>query len=241
MAKIGNAVQDERGKSKGGKAGDQTGSEVRVQDWYNRSKKWSHVIRPLYPNEAEAIAKAMKQACDNKHIGYDQDQRTTLYFQARNYNWDISKITTDCECDCSSLVAVCCNAAGIQISKDMYTGNELELLKATGRFEILTDDKYLTSDAYLRRGDILLGTGHTAIVLSDGATFSLDMRELQKGDKGSDVKVLQAILSGYGYDPNGIDGVFGNGCQKAVKKFQKDRKLTSDGIAGKKTWAALLG
>jgi uncharacterized protein YgiM (DUF1202 family) len=50
----------------------------------------------------------------------------------------------------------------------MYTGNQKELLSKTKKFDILTDAKFLTKSNYLRRGDILLGPGHTAIVLSDG-------------------------------------------------------------------------
>lgn len=163
---IGHASIDENQKAKGGSAGDQTKKEVCTRNWY--SKPWTSVIRPKDSNVAEKIAKAMEQACANNNIGYDQNQRTTLYAQAKAMNWDISKITTKCECDCSSLVAVCVNAAGISVSKDIYTGNELKSLDATGDFTILTEAKYISRSDYLKRGDILLGKGHTAIVLSNG-------------------------------------------------------------------------
>lgn len=243
MVKIGNAVNDENGKSTGGKAGNQTGKELRIQDWYKRSKGWSHIIRPKSGDDADKIAIAMEQACGNKHIGYDQNQRTTLYFQARNCNWNLSIVNVDCETDCSALVAVCCNAAGIDVSKDMYTGDELAVLMATGKFEAITEKTYLTTSDYLKRGDILLGPGHTAVVLTDGERVQMcnvDLRILRKGDKGEHVKALQLLLRGAGYDPNGIDGDFGAGCQKAVRKFQKDNKLDIDGIVGKKTWESLL-
>lgn len=165
--KIGHASIDENGRAKGGNAGDQTKREVYTRIWYN--KPWTAVIRPKHSKVAEKIAKAMEQACANDKIGYDQYQRTTLYTQAKANNWDLSKITTACECDCSSLVAVCVNAAGITVSKDIYTGNQQAALKATGEFDIYTASKYIGSDSYLKRGDILLGKGHTAIVLSDGA------------------------------------------------------------------------
>ena len=165
--KIGHASIDENNKAKGGAAGDQTQKEVCTRSWYN--KPWTSVIRPKNSAHAEKIAKAMEQACANNKIGYDQNQRTTLYTQAQAVNWDISKITTACECDCSSLVAVCVNAAGIKVSKDIYTGNEKTALANTGAFTIHTDAKYIGKSDYLKRGDILLGAGHTAIVLSDGA------------------------------------------------------------------------
>jgi LysM repeat protein len=164
--KIGHASIDENRKANGGTAGDQTKKEVCTRTWY--SYPWTSVIRPKDVNVAEKIAKAMEQACANDKIGYDQYQRTTLYTLAKANNWDLSKITTACECDCSSLVAVCVNAAGIPVSKDIYTGNEKAALNATGKFTIYTDFKYTGSSNYLNRGDILLGNGHTAIVLSDG-------------------------------------------------------------------------
>jgi hypothetical protein len=164
--KIGHAVYDESRKSVNGAAGDQTGKEICRWDWYN--KPWTEVFRPKDNAVAEKIAKAMEQACDNNKIGYDQYQRTTLYTKAKAVNWNISKITAKCECDCSALVAVCVNAAGISVSKDMYTGNEKSVLTATKKFELLDTNKYLGSSNYLKRGDILLGKGHTAVALTDG-------------------------------------------------------------------------
>lgn len=168
--KIGHASIDENKKAKYGNAGDQTAKEVCTRSWY--SYPWTSVIRPKDNAHAEKIAKAMEQACANDNIGYDQSQRTTLYAQAKALNWDISKITTVCECDCSSLVAVCVNAAGIKVSKDIYTGNEKVALNATGAFTIYTESKYVGKADYLKRGDILLGSGHTAIVLTDGGGVS---------------------------------------------------------------------
>lgn len=165
--KIGHAHSDENNKAKGGKAGDQTCNEILIQDWYLRKNGWSAVFRAKNSAVAEKIAKAMEQACENNNIGYDQGQRTTLYECAKKYNWDLTKITEKCECDCSSLVAVCVIAAGVQVSKDLYTGNQKATLQTTGKFDILVDPKYLTKSDNLKRGDILLGPGHTAIVVSN--------------------------------------------------------------------------
>lgn len=165
--KIGHASIDENGKARGGVSGDQTGREVCTREWYN--KNWISVIRAKDKKVADKIAKAMEAACANNKIGYDQNQRTTLYTEAKAKNWDLSKITKTCETDCSALVSVCVNAAGVSVSKDIYTGNEASALKNTGKFEVLKESKYLTSDAYLKRGDILLSNGHTAVVLSNGS------------------------------------------------------------------------
>ena len=171
--KIGHASSDENNKARGGRAGDQTGRELVIQDWYKR--EWSAVFRAKDSKIAEKIAKTMEQACANNNIGYDQGQRTTLYEYAEKCNFNLSKIVKKCECDCSSLVAVCVNAAGVKVSRDMYTGNQKAVLQATGNFEILTDFKYLANPDLLQRGDILLGPGHTAIVVSsDSKEHAID-------------------------------------------------------------------
>lgn len=64
---------------------------------------------------------------------------------------------------------------------------------------------------------------------------------LKKGANGDAVKVLQKLLVASGYDCGkaGIDGDFGNGTLEAVEKFQRDNKLSPDGVVGVKTWEAL--
>jgi len=154
-------------KYSGGIAGDQDGKEVAIREWYNRP--WNKVLRCKDAAKAEKIASAMEAACKNDCIGYDQSQRTTLYELCKANGWNIQAVKTPCETDCSALVAVCVNAAGIKVSGDIYTGNEAATLLRTGEFELLSDPKYLLTDEYLRRGDILLYEfHHTAIALEDG-------------------------------------------------------------------------
>ena len=62
---------------------------------------------------------------------------------------------------------------------------------------------------------------------------------LRKGDEGPDVVTLQQALAELGYLTGAADGNFGTGTQTAVKKFQQDRGLDADGIAGKMTQEAL--
>jgi len=159
---IGHAICDESGNRNGGKAGDQNGEEVFTRSWYSG---WSVVIRAKQPEQAEKIAAAMEQACANDNIGYDQYERTTLYEQAKKQRWNIEEISVPCETDCSALVSVCVNAAGIELSKDCYTGNLQKSLMDTGQFELLSDISYTDNPELLQRGDILLKQGHTAIVL----------------------------------------------------------------------------
>lgn len=66
-------------------------------------------------------------------------------------------------------------------------------------------------------------------------------RVLKNGRRGDDVKELQETLIKLGYNcgKSGADGVFGDDTEKAVRAFQKDRKLTVDGEFGPKSFAAL--
>lgn len=66
---------------------------------------------------------------------------------------------------------------------------------------------------------------------------------LAQGSSGMGVYILQGLLYGNGYDPNGFDGSFGvnggTGCLNAVKAFQKAKGLSVDGRAGRDTFRAL--
>lgn len=64
---------------------------------------------------------------------------------------------------------------------------------------------------------------------------------LKYGVVGNITKLLQERLVNFGYDTNGVDGVFGSGTQNAVIRFQAKHKLVADGIVGKNTWKKLLG
>jgi len=173
MVKIGHASIDERNQTKSGVAGDQSGREVLVSSWY--SKKWQYVLRPKDKKVADKMADACEKGCNNPAIGYDQSQRNTLRTYAILSNYDLSIITAPCECDCSSFMAVCAECAGIKIpysGKNAPTTSTMQTaFMSTGAFTLLTDSKYLTGDAYLKRGDILVAPGsHTVMALEDGTS-----------------------------------------------------------------------
>lgn len=63
---------------------------------------------------------------------------------------------------------------------------------------------------------------------------------LQQGSRGQDVSSLQKQLNAQGANLK-VDGVFGKDTLAAVKKFQGDRQLKADGLAGPKTMQALGG
>lgn len=65
------------------------------------------------------------------------------------------------------------------------------------------------------------------------------MPTLKLGSSGPDVKALQQQLKDLGFDPNGVDGNFGAGTDKAVRAFQQANGLGVDGSVGPGTLAAL--
>ena len=247
---IGGASIDEHGKAHGGQAGNQTGKELKKQKWYLHSKGW-RVFRARSAEVQAKLAACMAAAVANKHIGYDQYQRNTLYKAAEPFGFDVSKVTTDVECDCSALVRVCCAFAGILgLPEGFRTTNEPKNLLATGAFTEMVGEKYTKQAAYLKAGDILCTPvqGHTVIVLNDGDKAEPTAEGLRRGDYGTAVTAMQRLLKERGYDlgdygPNrdGIDGDFGMKTEDAVKAFQRAEGLPVTGVYDEKTRELLTG
>ena len=248
---VGSARQGgSNGRISGDAAGDQNKKEVSTQNYYVHSKGW-RVLRAKDASKRKLLADAMRAACANDKIGYDQSQRNTLYNLAAKVGFNPAKVTSACETDCSALVRVCCAYAGIKVS-DFNTSTQASRLLASGAFEELKGDKYTTQSSYLMEGDILVtkSKGHTVIVLTNGnkaevstlpQKYKLGDRSLSNSDEGDDVKELQVYLIQLGYDCGkwGADGDFGDATEMAVKEFQKDHSLTVDGEYGSKSHAAM--
>lgn len=166
MSKIGHASLGSNGKTTGDKAGDQ-GREVTTTSWM--AKNWNFVLRAKDPNIAEKMALACEAGCANQHIGYNQSRRNTLRTQAHLVGMQLDRINMDCDCDCSSFMSVCAECAGVPIPFNgncPTTSTMKTIFMNTGYFDLLTDAKFLNSDKYLRRGDILVAVGsHTVMSL----------------------------------------------------------------------------
>ena len=255
--KIGHASGSENGTIKG-KAGDQTGKEVYTRSWYKHSKGWV-TLECVVPSMAEYIAEAMEMACKNPDIGYNQYENQTLWNDISPFGWNPSKTTKKVNTDCARLVRVCVQYAVKQmglniIVPDFYTATLVSVLVKTGLFKKLTDSKYNTQDAYLKRGMIQVTKtkGHTWVILENGKLAgekplpdkdrTFGNRLLSNGDEGDDVKELQNLLIQFGYDLGkwGADGDFGDMTEAAVREFQQKNGLEVDGIVGKNTFTALL-
>ena len=171
---IGSSSKDENGRYVGGQAGDQTGKEVWILNWYDQN--WTSVLRPKEASLAEAMARQCENACDNNRIGYSQSDRNSLLAQAKKVNYDLSKITTPCNCDCSSFISTICVCCGLPENTFFPGGNGCttwtiaDACLSTGKFIELNDMKYRNQKYYLKRGDILLNRNqHVVMVLSNGS------------------------------------------------------------------------
>ena len=72
---------------------------------------------------------------------------------------------------------------------------------------------------------------------------ALGKHYVKNGEKQYLVTAVEIALMCRGYNVNGVEcpGIFGDGLEKAVKQFQRDRGLNVDGVAGRKTILKLIG
>ena len=171
---ISNCGQDEWGGYTGGSAGDQTGREWEVRTWYPRP--WNCVLRHPCEDVRNLHAQMARAAALNPRIGYDQGQRDSFGEALRSAGDDPAKITVSCETDCSKGIIDITKAIGRRLGREelrsigaTYTGNMRSAYRAAG-YQVLTDAKYLTSDAYLLPGDILLNDQHHVATNLDAGT-----------------------------------------------------------------------
>lgn len=160
--KIAEAYSDENKKAKGGQAGDQTGREIFVRDWYERTGGWEVYLEPTDRTMAEAAAATAVDIAEDDSFGYDQSQRWTGATAIANAP-DIFS-AEDSEFDCSSFVDTVYAINGLEIERG-YTGN-LEQRYVDAGFIAHREPKYLTSGEYATVGGLYLTAGkHVMIVV----------------------------------------------------------------------------
>lgn len=180
---IGHASVSEKGTINGAK-GDSTTKEVCTRTWY--SEPWDFMA--IHPDIAvrEKHAKAIEDACANNNIGYGQGDRNTLNALAKAVRYDLSKVGK-CNCDCSSLqnvAAVASGASGVSYGSNGWVTSNMKAKLTAAGYIIITDSKYLTSEAYCVRGAIYVkASSHTVC-------------GLQNGSKANDTLVKAGIVKG---------------------------------------------
>lgn len=246
---IASARGDENGGIRGGKAGDQTGREVCTENFYRSRLGW-RAFRAKDPEVARKIAQDMLYACNNRHVGYDQGNNQSLFYEARKFGFDCSKVDVDCETDCSQLLRVCIMYAGINIGM-FSTADEAQYLLNTGAFEELFGSEYTETGTALQVGDILVTKtkGHTVVVVEvtkpktvdeDGfwGTATTRATQILYGTV-ADGEIWRQYIFNKKYLPNATFGwKFGLFCgsgSPVIAAIQNEVGAVPDGIMGKNT------
>lgn len=270
MVKISNCGHDENGRYAGGKAGDQTGTEYQIMNWYSRP--WLCVLRFNDSKIAAMIADMATKAAQNDLIGYDQgtagnsNDRYTFWQHLKASNYDPAQITVACESDCSASTAAIVKGAGYRLNNAklkavsiyLTTRNMRAAMKAAGA-KVLTDSKYLTSGDYLEAGDILLNDNHhvaiavtsgskssnTSTNTSTGGKYMFEPETVVAGSTGLSVLLLQEILVARKF--KGKDGKelelnrsAGANTIYALNAYKKSRNMKQDGICDAAVWKDLI-
>lgn len=237
---VGSARIDEFGNATGGKEGDQKQTstpdykgEVSMQTFYV-DKRGFYVLRLKKDSQAVKNAKAMETYCNDKHVGYNQDERLQImeYDGTKNVN-----------CDCSSLIRRCFyDATGVKV-QNFTTANERAVLLASG----LVDDigKY-KAGMKLYEGDILVTCtkGHTlAVVEGESRSISTTTKATVTYMSHLDGGSWLGEITGYNNsNSNGYSGVLGKPIDLVMAKLSKG-KITYrvHSSVSKKWYSAVTG
>ena len=171
--KIIQASISEYGTTKGS-AGDQTGKELNIREWYSRP--WDAVIRYKDSGIASKAVEIAKNLTESNLVGYSQTDRNSLYKVLKKYNFDITKYIASDEktnCDCSSFVYACyaCVLPRLRNDNNAPTTHTFIDFFDNYEFNVFTCENYVKTTKNLLNGDILLSIGkHTAIVYDDSTT-----------------------------------------------------------------------
>lgn len=153
----------ENGKATGGKKGDQTRREVKVAPYYEFGQTW--VIRFRSKLRGEIAGKIAKDLTENENIGYNQNDRVSLFMQCRKIGWDKTKIKkiSKCNCDCSELAVCVINLAyGKEKLPSTMTTHSLTTITRTFPKNFKRADKSIVTKKF-KKGDMVGKSGHVII------------------------------------------------------------------------------
>ena len=189
-------------------AGDQTGNEVSVTNFY--SAPWDFCLRYFnWELAKEFVIIAKKLACCVK-VGYDQSQRNTLYKELKAVNFDVEKFILSgkkCETDCSAFVyaCLCVLLPHLRSDKNAPTTAEMEDFYKNKGFTVLKGKDYLNGLKNIT-GDIMVRSGHhTAIFQSDSDNSSQYSSEL---DSALTVVAKEVLKGTFGNMPERKDKIY---------------------------------
>jgi len=169
---------DERGKISGGSAGDQTRKEVCTRTFY--SKPWNVMLRYEDTSIAEKASEIGIKLANSNLVGYDQRQRNTLYTQLKKCNWNVdeyikSGVKTETDCSAFQYAIYCCLIPSMRKDGNAPTTSTMKSFYLKHGFTAYTDSRYLTSDAYLKKGDLLIKEGsHVVQNVTNGSKVTFN-------------------------------------------------------------------
>lgn len=155
----------ENGKVAGGKAGNQSGKELKVGAYYDFGQ--DKCIRFNNNEIGKKCGKIAKELAKNKSIGYNQNQRNTLYNLAKKCGWNIADLkealkTKKVNCDCSSLASTCINLSfGKQVVGCCTTMTLVNACLNSTHFKVISINKML-EQTY--KGDLVIKEGKHVII-----------------------------------------------------------------------------
>lgn len=128
----------------GGRPGDQTGTEVSMQNFYVHKRMVC--VKAKTKDMADKLAESMITACNNDNIGYCQGHRLGIVKYGIN-----SKVKT--EADCGTTVRACIiHATGKDVG-NFTTANEKSVLLSSGMFD---DIGGYAAGMVLYNGDVIV-------------------------------------------------------------------------------------
>lgn len=204
----------------------------------------------------DIFANGDREASSNYSVG--TDGRVGMYVEEKDRSWCSSSRDNDHQ----AVTIEVANDGGepdwhvsdkawdrlVELCVDICKRNDIKELKWTGDESGTLTCHYMfvptaCPGPYLKgRMQELANTVNQKLKSQDESICAVWLNVLRKGDEGSSVKALQALLEVKGYSCGrwGCDGDFGGDTEAAVKAMQKAEKLDVDGIVGKMTWSALL-
>lgn len=158
-----------------GKAGDQTGREVCIRNWWNFG--YSVVLRCKDENIRNKMVQLAQDGCWNNNIGYSQAQRNTLHNELKRNGYNF-KAVNPCNTDCSAFITAVAIGAGVRDLEYVYnaptTSTMVNTFGATGLFQILRASDLVTTDKNLWPGDILVAPGNHVVMALEWGQNVLD-------------------------------------------------------------------
>jgi peptidoglycan hydrolase-like protein with peptidoglycan-binding domain len=130
------------------------------------------------------------------------------------------------------------NLAYIHLASAYESTSPSQLALASDRFSSFRSLKSLKLPGWVLLRFLRL---LSAVVILAVVSLASAVYALENGDIGSEVIALQTRLSNQGYYDGPITGYYGSLTEEAVARFQQDRGLNADGIAGERTLSALEG